>query len=103
MRRRIIGLAGLGVATLAIAVAGGCRGPRPSASGVELDGDHAAARRESSAFDDHAPAAVEFDHAGVHAVDDDGKGPAKPFFKNNRKAGGLSSEAREIERSLGVH
>jgi len=89
MRRNGIGLAGLGMATLALIFAGGCRGPRPSGSEIE-------------SLDAHAPEAVEFDHTGIHAVDDDGKGPAKPFFKNNRKAGGLSSEAREIERSLGV-
>jgi len=89
MRRRAIEWTGLGITALALGFAGGCRSPRPSADGV-VTADH------------HAPEAVEFDHTGVHAVDDDGKGPAKPFFKNNRKVGGLSSEAREIERSLGV-
>ncbi len=89
MRRRLIGLAGLGSAALALAIAGGCRSPRPSVA-------------KDDTVDPHAPEAVEFDHTGVHAVDGDPKAAPQPFFKNNRKAGGLSSEARDIERSLGV-
>jgi len=89
MWRRGIGWAVLGSAALGLTVAGGCRSPRPSVA-------------KADPIDKHAPEAVEFDHTGVHAVDGDGKGAPQPFFKNNRKAGGLSSEARDIERSLGV-
>lgn len=89
MRRRAVNWTGLGITALAVGIAGGCRSSHPSPSEIKT-------------VDPHAPEAVEFDPNGVHAVDMDGKAPATPFFKNNRKAGGLSSEAREIERSLGV-
>jgi len=45
--------------------------------------------------------AVESDPSKLQAVDSDSKSP-QPFFKNNRPSGGWSSEAREIERNLGV-
>lgn len=89
MRRRAIGWVGVVGAAVVLAVAGGCQSPRPSVD----KGDPAIP---------HGVEAVEFDHTGVHAVDGDDKGSPRPFFKNNRKAGALSSEAREIERSLGV-
>jgi hypothetical protein len=44
---------------------------------------------------------VDSDPSKIHAVDSDGKNP-QPFFKNNRRSGGWSSEAREIESHLGV-
>jgi hypothetical protein len=37
----------------------------------------------------------------IQAVDSDSRDP-KPFFSNNRLAGGWSSEAREIESHLGI-
>lgn len=89
MRRRAIEWAGMGITALAVGIAGGCRSSHPSPSEIKT-------------ADPHAPEAIEFDASDVHAVDLDGNAPAKPFFKNNRKAGGLSSEARDIERSLGV-
>jgi hypothetical protein len=45
--------------------------------------------------------AVESDPSRISAVDSDAKSP-QPFFKNNRKSGAWSSEAREIESHLGV-
>ncbi len=46
--------------------------------------------------------AVESDTSKIEAVDSDGANP-KSFFKNNRRTGGLSSEAREIEGHFGIH
>jgi uncharacterized lipoprotein len=45
--------------------------------------------------------AVESDPTKPQAVDADAKNP-KPFFQNNRRSGGWSSEAREIESHMGV-
>lgn len=45
--------------------------------------------------------AVESDPSKIDAVDADGRG-SKSFFKNNRRTGGLSSEAREIEGHFGI-
>jgi uncharacterized lipoprotein len=41
------------------------------------------------------------DPSKIQAVDADAKNP-KPFFQNNRRSGGWSSEAREIESHMGV-
>ena len=45
--------------------------------------------------------AVESDPSRIQAVDADPKNP-RSFFKNNRRSGTWSSEAREIESHLGV-
>jgi len=42
------------------------------------------------------------DTTKIPSVDSDAKDP-QPFFKNNRLKGGWSSEARAIERDLGVN
>jgi len=42
------------------------------------------------------------DTSKIQAVDSDAKNP-QPFFKNDRLLGGWSSEARAIERNLGVN
>jgi|SRR5262245_31430291 hypothetical protein len=44
---------------------------------------------------------LETDPTKIQAVDADAKNP-RPFFQNNRRSGGWSSEAREIESHLGV-
>ena len=44
---------------------------------------------------------VGLDPSKIQAVDSDAKNP-KSFFQNNRRSGGWSSEAREIEGHLGV-
>jgi hypothetical protein len=41
------------------------------------------------------------DTSKIPSVDSDSKNP-QPFFKNSRLQGGWSSEARAIERNLGV-
>ncbi len=46
--------------------------------------------------------AVESDGNKILDVQSDGK-KSKPFFRASRLSGGLSSEAREIEDSLGIH
>lgn len=47
------------------------------------------------------PVAVEADTSKILAVDGDPKKP-RSFFSNNRRSGGWSSEAREVESHLGV-
>lgn len=42
------------------------------------------------------------DTTKIPSVDSDSK-DSQPFFKNNRLQGGWSSEARSIERDLGVN
>ncbi|HKI16448.1 MAG TPA: hypothetical protein VKA15_01130 [Isosphaeraceae bacterium] len=51
--------------------------------------------------DDDA-ASSDKDTSKIPAVDSDSKNP-QPFFKSNRLLGGWSSEARSIERDLGVN
>ncbi|HZW31994.1 MAG TPA: hypothetical protein VFF52_14885 [Isosphaeraceae bacterium] len=46
--------------------------------------------------------AVESDAAKMLSVDSDDK-KSEPFFKNTRRSGGWSSEARAIESDLGVN
>jgi hypothetical protein len=48
------------------------------------------------------PKAVESDTTKITSVDSDPSDP-KPFFKSDRKSGGWSSEAREIEAHLGAN
>jgi len=55
------------------------------------DDDMASSAKESSS-----------DGSKIPSVDSDTKNP-QPFFKNNRLQGGWSSEARAIERDLGVN
>src|SRR5262245_7798259 len=52
--------------------------------------------------DPSRPTAIESDASKIMSVDSDPKDP-KPFFKGDRKSGGWSSEAREIEKNLGVN
>jgi hypothetical protein len=46
--------------------------------------------------------AVESDPSKIMSVDSDDKNP-KPFFNGGRRSGGWSSEARDIEKNLGVN
>jgi hypothetical protein len=46
--------------------------------------------------------AVDSDTSKIPSVDSDEKKP-RPFFENSRRSGGWSSEARDIERDLGVN
>lgn len=58
--------------------------------------------RSSDADDVSKPKWVESDPSKIPAVDSDSSNP-KPFFSNSRRWSGLSSEARDIERDLGVN
>jgi len=57
---------------------------------------------EDAKSDSSGAKKVESDTSKIPSVDSDSKDP-QPFFKNNRKSGGWSSEAREIERDMGVY
>jgi hypothetical protein len=46
--------------------------------------------------------AVDSDTSKILGVDSDDK-KATPFFKSDRRVGGLSSEAQDIERNLGAY
>jgi hypothetical protein len=46
--------------------------------------------------------AVDSDASKILGVESDEK-KSEPFFKNNRRSGAWSSEAREIEKDLGVN
>ena len=46
--------------------------------------------------------AIDSDTSKILGVDSDGKS-SKPFFGGDRTSGGLSSEARSIEKDLGVN
>jgi hypothetical protein len=51
--------------------------------------------------DDNDAKAGASEASKIPAVDSDEKNP-QPFFDNSRRSGGWSSEARSIERNLGV-
>lgn len=93
MRRRISGPACL--LTACAALAAGCDTLKPS---TRRHADRAEST-EARAADE--PEGVDFSGSKVPGIDSDSKNPTK-FFKNNRLSGGLSEEARDIERSLGV-
>jgi hypothetical protein len=58
--------------------------------------------KDSDKDDPTKPKAVESDTSKIMGVDAD-KDNQKPFFKSDRRSGGWSSEAREIEKDLGVY
>jgi hypothetical protein len=59
-------------------------------------------KQAADAGDVSKPKAVESDTGKIMSVDSDASDP-KPFFKSDRKSGGWSSEAREIESHLGAN
>jgi hypothetical protein len=99
MRRRMIGLSCLLAASV---LATGCENLR-HATRIQKDDHIEKVKGEEKVIGDPVePTAVDADTSKIRGVDSDGKTSAKPFFKNNRKPGALSTEARDIERSLGV-
>lgn len=60
------------------------------------------ATKKSDKDDPTKPKSVESDTSKITSPDSDKDNP-KPFFKSDRKSGGWSSEAREIEKDLGVY
>jgi hypothetical protein len=59
-------------------------------------------KRAYDADDVTKPKAVDSDTSKIMGVDSDSNNP-KPFFKSDRRSGAWSSEAREIEKNLGVN
>ena len=57
--------------------------------------------KDDNAVKPTSASAGDSDPSKIMAVDADAKNP-KPFFQNNRRSGGWSSEAREIESHMGV-
>jgi hypothetical protein len=97
MTRRFI-YHGLVVSTLAIG-SWGCDTQHAFLRPRDRDGVFA---NNQDQFDPSKPMAIESDASKIMSVDSDKRNP-KPFFKSDRKLGGWSSEAREIERDLGVN
>jgi hypothetical protein len=56
----------------------------------------------SKSDDPYKPKAVEMDSSKIMGVNSDSNNQT-PFFSNSRRWSGLSSEARDIERDLGVN
>jgi hypothetical protein len=65
------------------------------------DHDDEIAKKEDQ-DDPSKPKAVETDTSKIMSVDSD-KDNQKPFFKSDRRSGGWSSEAREIEKDFGIY
>ena len=59
-------------------------------------------KTRKSLSDPTAPKSVDSDVSKLNSVDSDEKDP-QPFFKRSRLSGGLSSEARDIEKDLGIY
>jgi hypothetical protein len=77
---------------LFFAMLAGCESPRHALRARDRDPDVAHASAETE----------EPESSKILDVQSDGKN-AKPFFRSSRRSGALSSEAREIEGSLGIH
>ena len=91
-RRKILRVLSLGVVTAALT---GCDTLAPWHR--QKDDDQA-----PGGDDPTKPGSVRSDTSKISAVDSDSSNP-KPFFSNSRRWSGLSSEARDIERDLGVN
>jgi len=97
MTRRFI-YHGLVVSTLAIG-SSGCDTQRSFLRPKDPD-DKLAQKRDQD--DPTKPKSVESDTSKIMSVDSDSK-DQKPFFKSDRRSGGWSSEAREIEKDFGIY
>jgi hypothetical protein len=97
MTRRLL-WRGLVSATLAI----GSLGCETTRSFLHHDKDDDASKKDKDGDDDAKPKAVSSQASKMQSVDSDDKHP-EPFFKSNRSSLGWSSEAREIEKNLGVY
>ncbi len=97
MTRRFI-YHGLVAATLAIG-SSGCDTTHSFLRHKDPD-DEVAKKQDQD--DPTKPKAVESDTSKIMSVDSD-KDNQKPFFKSDRRSGGWSSEAREIEKDFGIY
>ncbi len=64
--------------------------------------DEDESKTRKSLDDPTSPKSVDLDVSKLNSVDSDEKDP-QPFFKRNRLSGAWSSEARDIEKNLGVY
>jgi hypothetical protein len=64
--------------------------------------DDVVAKKDRDTNDPASPRSVSSDSNKIDSVDSTDK-ERKPFFKSDRRPGGLSSESREIERDLGIN
>ncbi len=94
VRRTLVLMAAM---VLSVVIVAGCESLRQSIRSASADSQ---ARKAAKASLEET-SATETDPSKVLAVDADAKNP-QPFFKNNRRSGTWSSEAREIESHLGV-
>ncbi|MGC8641482.1 MAG: hypothetical protein ACP5XB_16580 [Isosphaeraceae bacterium] len=93
-RRFLVSVAMMAFTVLAVA---GCDSLRQA---IRSGGTDQGKSLDSTAYGPGGPA-VESDTSKIQAVDSTEKNP-QPFFQSNRRSGGWSSEAREIESHLGV-
>jgi len=84
------------IMAITMCVVSGCEGQRHTLRSTSNDQASKTVPARTSSNE-----AVESDPSKIQAVDADAKNP-KSFFQNNRRSGGWSSEAREIEGHLGV-
>jgi len=96
MRRRTIGLSSLLAASFLV-TATGCESLRHTTRAHKDD------KADAVKADPLDPKAIDADGTKVLAVESDGKTSGGSFFKNSRLPGAMSSEGRDIEKSLGVH
>jgi hypothetical protein len=96
-RRSLVGAGVLSLVTV-LPMLGGCESSRPFLRSKDSGAHHASFEDETSSSDVDS---VESDPLKLKAVDSDPKNP-QPFFKNNRRPGTWSSEAREVESHLGI-
>ncbi len=99
MRRRMIGLSSLCLsAALMLATSVGCESLRHATRAHKDD------KAEAVKADELEPKAIDGDATKVRGFDSEGKtAGSQSFFKNSRLPGAMSSEGRDIEKSLGVH
>jgi len=97
MTRRFICHA-LVLGTLAIG-SSGCEPHQSFLRPKDPDDKHA---QNGDQDDPTKPKAVQSDTSKIMSVDSDSK-EQKPFFKSDRRSGGWSSEAREIEKDFGIY
>ncbi len=94
VRRCLVSVAMMAFTVMAAA---GCESFRQA---IRSGSDDQGRNLKSTAYASGVPA-IESDPTKIQAVDSTDKNP-QPFFQGNRRSGGWSSEAREIESHLGV-
>jgi hypothetical protein len=98
MVRRLLVLVVMAIMASSVLTIAGCESLREA---IRTSSDDKASKSLKPKTGSEEVPAVDSDVTKVQAVDADAKHP-RSFFQNNRRAGGWSSEAREIEGHLGV-